>query len=114
MNAMKKEPAAAQARPKLPSVARVAECLMALRPGIMNDYRASDDPDDHLPGIQVTLGADCEDREGWAVQTGDNSFTGSAYGFAYWGVSALYRRTNCRELARELIEQIAEQWWQCH
>ena len=106
----KKDPAAA-VRPKLPSLARVAECLMAIKPGIMNDCRASDDPDDTLPGIQVTLGADCEDRGNWAIQTGDNSYSGAAYGYRYWGVSALYRRTNCRELAAELIDQIVEQWW---
>jgi hypothetical protein len=98
-------------RPHAPSVAQVAAQLRAIkRTGIYDDYRAFDGDD--IPGIQITLGCDLEHRDRWAIQTGDNSYTGCAYGFAYWGVSGLYRRTNCRELAKELIEQCTEQWWQ--
>ena len=55
--------------------------------------------------ITITIGAD---ESGYGMQTGDNSYTGVAYGFRYWGVSDLYKRSNCRELARELLEQIIE------
>ena len=58
--------------------------------------------DDSIPSIDVTLACG---PTGYALQLGDNSFTGSAYSFPFWGVSALYRRTNCRDLARDLIEQ---------
>jgi len=58
--------------------------------------------DESLPSIDVTLACD---ENGYALQLGDNSYTGSAYSFRHWGVSTLYRRTNCRELARDLIEQ---------
>jgi hypothetical protein len=99
-------------RPHAPSVTQVAAQLRAVkRSGIDDDYRAFEEDD--TPGIQITLGCDLEHRDNWAIQTGDNSYTGSAYGFAYWGVSGLYRRTNCRELAKELISQCTEQWWQC-
>jgi hypothetical protein len=98
-------------RPHAPSIAQVARALRAIkRRGIDDDYRAFDEDD--IPGIQVTLGCDLEHRDHWAIQTGDNSYTGSAYGFACWGVSGLYRRSNCRELAKELIDQVIEQWWQ--
>jgi hypothetical protein len=97
-------------RPHAPSVTQVASMLRAIkRSGIGDEYRAFDG--DEVPGIQVTLGCDLDHRDQWALQTGDNSYTGSAYGFAYWGVSGLYRRTNCRELAKELIDQVVEQWW---
>lgn len=103
-----KEPVA-RVKPKLPTIKSVAAELSSQKRFIYDDCRAS--RDDYLPSIQVTLATNCTDRDSWAIQTGDNSYTGVAYGFRYWGVSTLYRRSNCRELAKELIEQIAEQWW---
>lgn len=57
----------------------------------------------------VTLGADCDDNGTvtYALQSGDNSFTGNAYGFPYWGV--LYPHQNTPEgFADELIESLIE------
>jgi hypothetical protein len=106
----KKEKLPKERRPHAPSIAQVAAQLRGVkRRGIYDECRAFEE--DEIPGIQVTLATDLTHRDNWAIQTGDNSYTGSAYGFAYWGVSGLYRRTNCRELAKELIEQVVEQWW---
>lgn len=85
----------------------------SLKPDIADDYRCSDEPDDNTPGMQVTIGFTPSDpaRERgcqWQYQTGDNSFSGGAYGHSYWAVICLYRRANCRELAKECAEQIAE------
>ena len=57
------------------------------------------------PSLEVTLACS---EEGYAVQIGDNSFTGPAYLHLFWGVGTLTRNTNARDLARELIEQVAE------
>jgi len=57
---------------------------------------------DDAPSIDITLSAD--DR-GFALQIGDNSFYGPAYSFQNWGVSSLYRNSNCREIAKDLIGQ---------
>ena len=108
-DARTKEPGA-RVKPMLPTIKAVAAELSWEKRFICDDCRASEE--DTLPSIQVTLATDCTDRTSWAIQTGDNSYTGVAYGYRYWGVSALCRRSNCRELAKELIEQIAEQWWQ--
>jgi hypothetical protein len=51
--------------------------------------------------LDVTLACD---ESGYALQIGDNSFTGAAYSFRHWGVGTLWRSSNCTELARELIE----------
>jgi hypothetical protein len=107
---MNKQDTTKQKRPHAPSVAQVAAQLRAIkRYGIDDDYRAFEG--DEVPGIQVTLATDLTHRDQWVIQEGDNSYTGSAYGYAYWGVSGLYRRTNCRELAKELIDQVIGQWW---
>lgn len=83
--------------------------LRLLKTDIDDDFRASDE--DTLPSISVTIGFTPSDKDrdrSWGYQTGDNSFTGGAYGHQHWGVVSLYRRSNSRELARDLADQIAE------
>lgn len=89
---------------------RVRELLISLKPQICDDYRASDNDDDNTPGMQVTIGASVNEDGSlsWSYQTGDNSYTGGAYGHPFWGVVSLYRRSNCSDLAKEAVDQIAE------
>jgi hypothetical protein len=85
--------------------------LKSLKGDISDDYRCSDDPDDNTPGMQVTIGftPSTDDKDcSWHYQTGDNSYTGGAYGHVNWAVIYLYRRSNCRELAKDAADQIAE------
>jgi hypothetical protein len=77
--------------------------IASLIPEIDDDYRASDDPDDTEPGMQLTIGADAD---GWSYQTGDNSFTGGAYGYDHWGIGSIYRDTNPAECAEEIINDL--------
>lgn len=88
-----------------PSIRELQVCLTSLKAEIQDDYSASDDPDDLEPGMQVTLA--CDER-GYALQTGDNSYSGPAYSYTFWGVGSLYRNTNCTELAKDLIDQCLE------
>lgn len=83
--------------------------LKSLKGDIDDDYRASEDDD--KPGMQVTFGL-TEHMDGslsWSYQTGDNSFTGGAYGHGAWAVVSLYRRSNCKELAAEAMDEALEQ-----
>ena len=85
--------------------------LKELKQNIGDDYRASDDPEDDKPGMQVTIGftPETEDKDcSWSYQTGDNSYTGGAYGHHHWAVISLYRRSSCKELAADAADQIAE------
>jgi len=91
---------------KLPPIKEIAALLRDLKPEICDDYRCTDDPDDETPGILVTIGASADGS--WSYQTGDNSFTGGAYGHPAWGLAYLYRNSNCRELARQAVNEIAE------
>lgn len=83
----------------------IHDLLVSLKPTIKDDYRASDDLEDDTPGMQVTVGADAT---GWGWQTGDNSFSGGAYGYAFWGVGYLYRDSNCMEIAKEMRAEILD------
>lgn len=96
---------------KLPTIKEISALLRALKSDIADDYRATDDPDDNVPGMCVTIGADPE-TGAWSYQTGDNSYTGGAYGYRYWGIAYLHRRSNSRELARDVINEIADQAWE--
>lgn len=87
------------------------ELVTALIPDIQDDFRASDDLDDDTPGMQLTVGftpATPDNDASWSYQTGDNSFTGGAYGHRYWGVISLYRDSVPSEVAEEIADQIGE------
>ncbi len=90
---------------KYPTVKAIRTALIACKKYIDDDMVAEDDT---LPSIDITLGAN-EFGE-WAVQTGDNSYTGNAYGFQNWAVTTLYRRDNSAKMARYLIEQLKESY----
>lgn len=89
---------------KLPKIKVIRALLIALKPNIGDEYRATEDDD--VPGMCVTIGA--SDNGSWSYQTGDNSYTGGAYGHPYWAVIYLYRRSNSTELARDAVDQIAD------
>ena len=75
----------------------------ALIPEIGDEYRASEE--DTEPSMQVTIGADAE---GWNYQSGDNSFTGGAYGYDTWAVGYLYRNTDPEDFADSIIDKLEE------
>lgn len=85
----------------------IYKLLVALKKDITDEYRCSDDPDDNTPGMTVTFGTN-DAQDSWSYQTGDNSFTGGAYGFPHWAVICLFRRSNCKELTDEVFEQWGE------
>jgi len=82
----------------------VTELLESLT--IDDDFRATDDPDDETPGMCVTIASD--DGEEWTFQTGDNSFSGSCYHYHHWGVGYLYRDSDCREIAANMVDEVFE------
>lgn len=87
-----------------PKIGELASLIKSIKSDIGDDYRAFEE--DTLPGIQLTIGAD---ERGWAYQTGDNSYSGGAYLHRFWGVAGVYRRSNSREVARDIISQILNQ-----
>lgn len=88
----------------------ITALLKQLKKDIGDDYRCSDDPEDNTPGMLVTIGATPDDEGNlkWSYQTGDNSFTGGAYGHAHWGICYLYRRSKSAELAEQAVSEIAD------
>ena len=87
-----------------------AAILRLLKREIADDYRYTDDSEDNTPGMLVIFGLDKNGE--WSYQTGDNGYIGGAYGFPYWGLAYLNRRSNCKELAQgafaEAYDQMSE------
>jgi hypothetical protein len=81
----------------------LARLVRNVREDISSEYRAFEG--DEKPGIQLTVGAR---HDSWSFQTGDNSFSGGAYGYPHWGVIGVYRDTNSFEAADDLIGQLDE------
>jgi hypothetical protein len=82
----------------------MVELVTALMLQIGDDYRASEE--DTEPSMQLTVGAD---DESWSYQTGDNSFTGGAYGYSDWAVVSLYRDSNPVDIAQDIVNQFANE-----
>ena len=78
----------------------------AVKQDIADDYRAFEE--DEKPGVQLTIGWNPE-NDTWSFQTGDNSFSGGAYHYPVWAVIGVHRNSNCRQLAKDLVDQLYEQ-----
>ena len=79
---------------KFPTITEIAALIRDLK----TSYHPGTD------GLDLTVSTDAKSRNyGW--QTGDNSFTGGAYGYPYWVVVTVYGRSNSRLIAREIVNQ---------
>jgi hypothetical protein len=88
----------------LPTIKDLSALLRSIKGDICDDCRA--DEFDDTPGIQVTIGWNTSGD--WSYQTGDNSYSGSAYHYPHWAVVSVYRSSNCNELARDILSQLSE------
>ena len=78
-------------------------------PTLRRDF-CENDPSDQTPYVEVTIGCTFDFAGGciiWSYQTGDNSFTGGAYGHPEWFTTSLLSRSNCKAIAKDLTEEIA-------
>ena len=95
---------------QLPSIKELAKELARIKR--VTDWSVDPNFDDIREGcettFQITLGFD---GSGYALQTGDNSFTGSAYGFKNWSVDYLSKHSNCLSLAKDILRQARELCW---
>jgi hypothetical protein len=71
------------------------------------------DDDDAVPYCELTVGASGESTS-FGYQTGDNSYTGGAYGYPHWAVVTVGLDDSPREVAREIQSQIADLWYSSH
>lgn len=78
--------------------------VSSLIPTIGDEYRAPEGTLDDEPSMQLTVGFSADGSE-YGYQTGDNSYTGGAYGFPHWAVVTLTRDSRPDEIAREIIDQ---------
>lgn len=61
---------------------------------------------DDEASLQITFGTTT--GKGWGYQTGDNSFTGGAYGHLHWAVVYALMDSTVEELFEEVINQWEE------
>ena len=86
-----------------PTIGELARLVRAIKLDICDEYV---EEKGDTPSIQLTIGAN---DESWSYQTGDTSYTGGAYGFAHWGIGYVTRRCNSREVAKEILADLAGQ-----
>ena len=99
---------------KFPTIKELSALIRSIKTDIPRGAGAADyidtDNGDTSPSIDLTIGHSPE-TGAWSYQTGDNSYTGGAYGHPNWAVTRVYRRSDSRELARDLISQLSELTW---
>lgn len=80
----------------------------AVKQDICDEYHAFEDDD--YPGIQLTVacGDDGGKNGNWSYQTGDNSYTGGAYSYPHWAVVGIYRTSNCKQIADDILNQLSD------
>ena len=57
--------------------------------------------------LDLTVAVDDEFTQ-WNYQTGDNSFTGGAYGLPHWGVTTIYPDSDPLGVYEEIITQLQD------
>ena len=82
----------------------VTRLVKAVKSDIQEDYRAYED--DEYPGILLTIASNNLNGDDWGFQTGDNSYSGGAYHYHFWGVAGVYQDSNCRDVAKDLVSQV--------
>lgn len=88
--------------------------LLKLIPALIGDIEDDDRSDEEAeePSMQVTIACNEECTE-WNYQTGDNSFTGGAYGLPHWAVVYLTRDSDPTEIVDDVLNQwdeLREDW----
>jgi hypothetical protein len=91
---------------KWPTIKEVAKALRDVKP-----WHGRDEADQLDVRLQV-LPEDTSWGEGaWHIHTGDAQYDTDHRGF--WGASMIDARTNCRELAKELLDEAKDHYSQC-
>ena len=62
--------------------------------------------EDEAPYNYLTVGMN--DSGEWSFQTGDNSFTGGAYGYAHWAVVSVFEDSDPEEVYQEIVSQLED------
>lgn len=91
-------------RIKLPTIRDLSAVVSAVKRDIEDDYLAFEGDD--RPGIQLTIGWSPDDGR-WSYQTGDNSYTGAAYGHPLWAVVGVYRDVTVADVVADIREQLS-------
>ncbi len=92
---------------KMPSIKAVAKWLADIK----RDIVYSGEVDANGCDVRLQVREHEEGGMAWAVHFGSSDYDQDHRGF--WGASSLDRRSNCRAVARDLIEQAAEHAAQC-
>ena len=80
---------------------------------IVTEYKQYYKEDKDVEYIQLTVGTNgdlCEVSGStlYGYQTGDNSYTGGAYGYRHWGVAEINDESDPEEVVEDICEQLAE------
>jgi hypothetical protein len=74
-----------------------------------NTILGEDDGDweeDETPFNYLTIGMN--EAGEWGFQTGDNSFTGGAYGYPHWAVVSITEDSDPEEVFQDICDQLAD------
>lgn len=91
---------------KPPTIKELKALFIHLKKHIDDDFT----DEEGNKGMDVTIGSDGTD---WTYQTGSNEYMGGAYHYPHWAVVSLTPRSNSRDLAIDVRDQLEECFSQC-
>ena len=91
----------------LPDREELVDLIVGLIPSIEDEFRAPGCEDEDEASMQLTIGWNAETGS-WSYQTGDNSFSGGAYGYPHWSVVTLGREIDAQSTADEILDELDE------
>ena len=87
--------------------------LIEIIEGVKEEYTKYYIGDEEIECLQLTVGSNGDEHQDgdikFGCQTGDNSYTGAAYGYRCWGIAYIDDATNSEEAANEIVDQLSDQ-----
>ena len=95
---------------------QITRLVSVIQAEYINHYRDDEDID----YLQLTVGShdetthpqyrDVDTEIDWGFQTGDNSYTGGAYGFPNWAVAYIDDEVEISSVVDDIIDELEEQF----
>lgn len=78
-----------------------------IREFISDNFKSFLQDAEEFGSIELTIAVDANGSS-WNYQTGDNSFTGGAYGLEHWAVTGIDADSDSEAVADEIINQLGD------
>ena len=96
--------------PRFPGLVQIEQLVYLVRSAIEDSFRANEG--EEKPGIFISVDATGKYPSHWGYRVGNHRHSRRPHDLLYWGSSAVYRDSNPREVAHDILAQLEEAWFE--